>query len=41
MRMLGDARGSGYTAGVPYLRSRIDDRLFAPSAPAADHPRAA
>lgn len=29
MRMLGDARGSGYTAGVPYLRSRIDDRLFA------------
>lgn len=28
VRMLGDARGSGYTAGVPYLRSRIDDRLF-------------
>jgi tryptophan 2,3-dioxygenase len=44
MRMLGDARGSGYTAGVPYLRSRIDDRLFASAAPAAasaDHPRAA
>lgn len=44
MRMLGDARGSGYTAGVPYLRSRVDDRLFAAvPAPAGDvgHRRAA
>ncbi len=44
MRMLGDARGSGYTAGVPYLRSRLDDRLFtraAAHAERADHTRAA
>jgi tryptophan 2,3-dioxygenase len=27
-RMLGDARGSGDTSGVPYLRSWVDHRLF-------------
>jgi tryptophan 2,3-dioxygenase len=27
-RMLGDAAGSGYTTGVPYLRKCIDNRLF-------------
>lgn len=27
-RMLGDARGSGYTAGVPYLSAWVDHRLF-------------
>ena len=27
-RMLGDARGTGYTAGVPYLKSWMDHRLF-------------
>ena len=27
-RMLGDAPGSGYTAGVPYLREVLDNRLF-------------
>ena len=27
-RMLGDAAGSGYTAGVPYLQKCIDNRLF-------------
>jgi tryptophan 2,3-dioxygenase len=27
-KMLGDARGSGYTAGVPYLREVLDNRLF-------------
>lgn len=27
-RMLGDARGSGYSAGVPYLRRCLDNRLF-------------
>lgn len=27
-RMLGDAHGSGYTAGVPYLRDNLDNRLF-------------
>ncbi|WP_232666507.1 tryptophan 2,3-dioxygenase family protein [Pseudonocardia sp. TRM90224] len=27
-RMLGDAHGSGYTAGVPYLRACLDNRLF-------------
>lgn len=27
-RMLGDASGSGYTAGVPYLRRCISNRLF-------------
>ena len=27
-RMLGDARGSGDTAGVPYLRKCLDNRLF-------------
>lgn len=27
-RMLGDARGSGYTAGVPYLKDVLDNRLF-------------
>lgn len=27
-RMLGDATGSGYTSGVPYLRSWADHRLF-------------
>lgn len=27
-RMLGDARGSGYTEGVPYLESCLDNRLF-------------
>ena len=26
--MLGDAPGSGYTAGVPYLRELLDNRLF-------------
>lgn len=31
--MLGDAHGSGYTAGVPYLRACLDNRLF--TAPAA------
>ncbi len=27
-RMLGDAPGSGYTVGVPYLRACLDNRLF-------------
>jgi tryptophan 2,3-dioxygenase len=27
-KMLGDAPGSGYTAGVPYLRDVLDNRLF-------------
>lgn len=27
-KMLGDAPGSGYTAGVPYLRELLDNRLF-------------
>jgi tryptophan 2,3-dioxygenase len=27
-KMLGDAPGSGYTAGVPYLRALLDNRLF-------------
>lgn len=27
-RMLGDSPGSGYTSGVPYLRSVVDNRLF-------------
>lgn len=27
-KMLGDAGGSGYTAGVPYLRDLLDNRLF-------------
>jgi tryptophan 2,3-dioxygenase len=27
-KMLGDAGGSGYTAGVPYLRELLDNRLF-------------
>jgi tryptophan 2,3-dioxygenase len=27
-KMLGDARGSGYTAGVPYLQELLDNRLF-------------
>src|SRR5262249_43249727 len=27
-KMLGDVRGSGYTAGVPYLRELLDNRLF-------------
>ncbi|MFJ3965544.1 tryptophan 2,3-dioxygenase family protein [Streptomyces sp. NPDC090036] len=27
-RMLGDAHGSGYTAGVPYLAECLDNRLF-------------
>ncbi|WP_080128080.1 MULTISPECIES: hypothetical protein [unclassified Actinoplanes] len=27
-RMLGDATGSGYTAGVPYLKDCLDNRLF-------------
>jgi tryptophan 2,3-dioxygenase len=27
-RMLGDAAGSGYTTGVPYLQKCIDNRLF-------------
>ncbi len=27
-RMLGEAHGSGYTAGVPYLRKCLDNRLF-------------
>jgi tryptophan 2,3-dioxygenase len=27
-RMLGDAAGSGYTAGVPYLQGCLDNRLF-------------
>lgn len=27
-RVLGDARGSGYTAGVPYLREWVGHRLF-------------
>ncbi len=26
--MLADAPGSGYTAGVPYLRELLDNRLF-------------
>lgn len=30
---LGEARGSGYTAGVPYLRGCLDNRLFTPIAP--------
>lgn len=28
VRVLGDAAGSGYTAGVPYLRKCLDNRLF-------------
>lgn len=28
LRMLGDATGSGYTSGVPYLRDCLDNRLF-------------
>ncbi|WP_168724193.1 tryptophan 2,3-dioxygenase family protein [Streptomyces sp. A1547] len=28
MRMLGDAHGSGYTSGVPYLTECLDNRLF-------------
>jgi tryptophan 2,3-dioxygenase len=28
VRMLGDAPGSGYTAGVPYLRACLSNRLF-------------
>jgi tryptophan 2,3-dioxygenase len=28
VRMLGDAAGSGYTAGVPYLRQCLENRLF-------------
>lgn len=31
-RMLGDAPGSGHTAGVPYLRSCLQNRLFTGSA---------
>jgi tryptophan 2,3-dioxygenase len=27
-RMLGNARGSGYTAGVPYLKACLNNRLF-------------
>jgi tryptophan 2,3-dioxygenase len=27
-RMLGDTRGSGYTAGVPYLKDALSNRLF-------------
>ena len=27
-RMLGEAHGSGYTEGVPYLRKCLDNRLF-------------
>jgi tryptophan 2,3-dioxygenase len=27
-RMLGEARGSGYTAGVGYLSQWVDHRLF-------------
>lgn len=27
-RMLGDAGGTGYTVGVPYLKSCVDNRLF-------------
>jgi len=27
-RMLGEAHGSGYTTGVPYLRKCLDNRLF-------------
>jgi tryptophan 2,3-dioxygenase len=27
-RMLGDATGSGYTSGVPYLRTCLENRLF-------------
>jgi tryptophan 2,3-dioxygenase len=27
-RMIGDDRGTGYTVGVPYLKSAIDNRLF-------------
>ncbi len=27
-RMLGEAQGSGYTSGVPYLRKCLDNRLF-------------
>jgi tryptophan 2,3-dioxygenase len=32
-KMLGEARGSGYTAGVPYLRKCLDNRLFTPITP--------
>lgn len=28
VRMLGDAEGSGSTAGVPYLKDCLDNRLF-------------
>ena len=31
-RLLGDAHGSGYTAGVPYLRGCVRNRLFTPTA---------
>lgn len=34
-RMLGDAPGSGYTAGVPYLRGCLSNRLFTASDGAA------
>lgn len=27
-KILGDVRGSGYTARVPYLRELLDNRLF-------------
>jgi len=28
VRMIGDRPGSGYTAGTPYLKHRLDGRLF-------------
>lgn len=28
VRMIGEERGTGYTVGVPYLKSVIDHRLF-------------
>ncbi|MCW0214433.1 MAG: tryptophan 2,3-dioxygenase family protein [Pseudonocardia sp.] len=31
VRMLGDAPGSGHTAGVPYLRQCLGNRLFTPA----------
>jgi hypothetical protein len=39
-RMLGSARGSGYTSGVPYLQSWVEHRLFGecPAIRAADVP---
>jgi tryptophan 2,3-dioxygenase len=39
--MLGDAPGSGYTAGVPYLRELLDNRLFwaIPERAGRDHSR--